>query len=164
MGGRCEAPFESLRLLRFVNLRSASSNQQIKKVLKELKPSVLLTLYGPNSDSGSYSKEATFDGIDEFAVNRDVLHREISELRVFKTDHELAVLRYVSKLSSDAHVEVMKRIRPGMMEYQLEALFQFFCAYNGGARFMAYTCICGSGKNSAILHYGNNSIRFSIQF
>lgn len=111
-------------------------------------------MFGLNSDSGIHSKEATFDGIGGFTVNRDVLHREISELRVFKTDHELEVLRYVSKVSSDAHVEVMKRIRPGMMEYQLEALFQFFCGYNGGARFMAYTCICGSGKNSAILHYG----------
>lgn len=112
-------------------------------------------MYGLNSDSGSYSKPATFDGIDEFTVNRDILHHEISELRVFKTDHELEVLRYVSKVSSDAHVEVMKRTRPGMYEYQLEALFQFFCAYNGGARLMAYTCVCGSGQNGAILHYGN---------
>ena len=134
----------------------------------------MLTLYGLNSDSGSYSKEATFNGIHEFTVDKNILHREISELRVFKTDYELGkklifkknliktnffkkyldVLRYVSKVSSESHKEVMKRIRPGMQEYQLEAIFQFFCAYNGGSRFMAYTCICGSGKNSAILHYG----------
>ena len=62
---------------------------QIKKILKELNPDVLLTLYGLNSDSGSYSKPATFDGIGEFKVNKDLLHREISELRVFKTQYEL---------------------------------------------------------------------------
>ena len=60
----------------------------------------------------------------------------------------------MSKISSNAHKEVMKRIQPSMKEYQLEAIFQFFCAYEGGSRFTAYTCVCGSGRNSAILHYG----------
>lgn len=130
--------------------------EDVKKVLKQQNSDVLLTLYGINSDSGSYSKPATFDGINEFNVDRDILHPVISELRVFKTDLELEVLRYVCKVSSEAHKEVMKRIKPKMKEYQLESIFQFFCSYYGGARFMAYTCICGSGKNSSVLHYGHS--------
>ena len=40
--------------------------------------------------------------------------------RVFKTPEELEVLRYCNRISSEAHKEVMTKIRPGMKEYQLE--------------------------------------------
>lgn len=74
--------------------------------------------------------------------------------RVFKTDLEIEVLRYVCGISSRAHIEVMKKIRAGMKEYQCEAIFTQYCYYNGGCRHCAYTCICGSGLNGAVLHYG----------
>ena len=74
--------------------------------------------------------------------------------RVIKTPQELRVLRYAARVSTNAHIEVMKRARPGMKEYQLEALFMYNCYYFGGCRHVAYTCICGTGSNSAILHYG----------
>jgi Xaa-Pro dipeptidase len=48
------------------------------------------------------------------------LYPIIAELRVFKTDRELDVLRYSSKIGCDAHRDVMKSIRPNMYEYQLE--------------------------------------------
>ncbi|CAG0904769.1 unnamed protein product, partial [Darwinula stevensoni] len=74
--------------------------------------------------------------------------------RVIKTSQELRVLRYAARVSTNAHIEVMKRARPGMKEYQLEALFMYNCYYFGGCRHVAYTCICGTGSNAAILHYG----------
>ena len=52
--------------------------------------------------------------------------------RVHKTDLELEVLRYTNRISSEAHKEVMRRIRPGMHEYQLESIFQQYCYANGG--------------------------------
>jgi methionine aminopeptidase len=35
---------------------------------------------------------------------------------------EVDILRFASKIASEAHIEVMKQCRPGMLEYQLEVL------------------------------------------
>nr|XP_054748955.1 xaa-Pro dipeptidase-like [Lytechinus pictus] len=131
-------------------------SQDITSALASYKPSVLLTLRGLNSDSGKHSKEATFDGIEKFRVNNYILHPNIAECRVFKTPEELKVLRYVCQVSSRAHIEVMKNIRPGMYEYQLESLFRNYCYSQGGCRFMSYSCIAASGCSAAILHYGHS--------
>ena len=54
-----------------------------------------------------------------------------------------------------AHVEVMRAVKPGMMEYQLESLFQHHTYTHGGCRHMSYTCICACGPSAAVLHYGH---------
>ncbi|XP_075216120.1 dipeptidase C isoform X3 [Lycorma delicatula] len=130
-------------------------NDQIKDVLKSLNPKKLLTLHGLNTDSGYTCKEAVFEGISEFNVDNSILHPEIAECRVIKTPEEIEVIRYTNKISSEAHKVVMQKIHPGMYEYQGEAIFLEYCYYVGGARSEAYTCICGSGENAAILHYGH---------
>uniref|UniRef100_A0A2R8ME09 Xaa-Pro dipeptidase n=1 Tax=Callithrix jacchus TaxID=9483 RepID=A0A2R8ME09_CALJA len=116
---------------------------EIANVLTSRKPSVLLTLRGVNTDSGSICREASFEGISKFKVNNTILHPEIVECRVFKTDMELEVLRYTNKISSEAHCEVMKAIKVGMKEYELESLFEHYCYSRGGMRHSSYTCICG---------------------
>ncbi|KAL4234605.1 hypothetical protein ACF0H5_006246 [Mactra antiquata] len=128
---------------------------EIAKVLKEKSPSVLLTLRGLNTDSGKYCREAAFDGISEFSVNNELLHPDISECRVFKSDMELEMLRYTNRISSEAHKEVMRNVQPGMYEYQMESMFRHYCYFQGGLRNLSYTCICGSGENGAVLHYGH---------
>ena len=65
-----------------------------------------------------------------------------SPSRVIKSPRELTVLRYVNQVSSAAHCEVMRAIRPGMIEYKMESLFQHFCYARGGMRRVSYTCIC----------------------
>ncbi|XP_039744521.1 xaa-Pro dipeptidase isoform X2 [Pteropus medius] len=91
----------------------------------------------------------------KFNVNNTILHPEIVECRVFKTDMELEVLRYTNKISSEAHREVMKAVKVGMKEYEMESLFEHYCYSQGGMRHSSYTCICSSGENAAVLHYGH---------
>lgn len=62
-----------------------------------------------------------------FTVDTILLYPLMAELRVLKTDHELAVLRYASKCANEAHKEVMRHIRPNMYEYQLERWGLFYC-------------------------------------
>jgi len=129
--------------------------EDIDQFLKAKNAKLLLTLRGTNTDSKKTTREAKFPNIASFEVNNALLHPVIAELRVFKTDMELEVIRYTNRISSDAHKEVMRSIKPGDMEYQMESLFSHYCYWNGGMRHVSYTCICGSGPNGAILHYGH---------
>jgi len=129
--------------------------EDIVSVLKECNPSVLLALNGVNTDSSLTVREAAFDGISQFTVNNKLLHPEIAECRMIKSDLELEVLRYVTKISSDAHIHVMRTVHAGMMEYQAEATFLNYVYLVGGCRHVGYTCICSSGDNGSILHYGH---------
>ncbi|XP_054725029.1 xaa-Pro dipeptidase-like [Uloborus diversus] len=127
----------------------------IASVMFSLQPEVLLTLHGVNTDSGKETQEAVFEGIADFRVDNKVLHPAMAECRVFKSPLEIEIIRYANRISSEAHKEVMRRIRPGMKEYQLESIFLHYCYYMGGCRNVSYTCICGSGENGAVLHYGH---------
>lgn len=66
-------------------------------------------------------------------------------------------MRYASRISSEAHRSVMRKVKGGMYEYQAEAMFKHYIHYVGGSRHVAYTCICASGGNGAVLHYGHAS-------
>lgn len=128
---------------------------ELEAVLRGLKPERLLLLSGKNTDSGDVSAPARFPGIDVFPTDTASLHPELVECRLLKSEAELALLRSVNLVSSAAHVEVMRRCRPGVYEYQLEAAFLHEIYAKGGCRFTAYTCICGCGPNSSVLHYGH---------
>lgn len=130
-------------------------SDQLYEVLNKKNPCTLLTLHGLNTDSGSYSVPASFVGIEKFEVNKEILHQQISECRVFKSDLELEVMRYTNKISSEAHKEVMKNVKPGSFEFQMESIFGDYCYRRGGMRHMSYTCICATGENASVLHYGH---------
>lgn len=115
----------------------------------------VLVLKGTNSDSGKATCCAHFDGIDKLRTDSNILYPIICELRAVKTEKELSVLCYIARVSSRAHKHVMKTVRAGMKEYQCESTFLNYCYYNYGCRHVSYTCICGSGLNGSILHYGH---------
>lgn len=77
----------------------------------------LYVLHGLNTDSGLYTMTtATFEGIDEFPVDKESLHPHMTECRVFKSAAEIDILRHVSQVSSAAHVDVMRYAKPSMTE------------------------------------------------
>ncbi|KAJ8983068.1 hypothetical protein NQ317_007110 [Molorchus minor] len=128
---------------------------ELDGVLQKLNRDSLLTLRGVNTDSGFAAKEATFSGIEKYNVDNATLFPVIADLRVHKTKYELEVLKYVIEVSSAAHRHVMRITKKGMYEYQCESEFLNYCYKIGGCRHVSYTCICGSGTNGAILHYGH---------
>ncbi|XP_020973001.1 LOW QUALITY PROTEIN: xaa-Pro dipeptidase [Arachis ipaensis] len=68
---------------------------------------------------------------------------------------EIALIQYANDISSEAHVEIMRKAKVGMKEYQLESMFLHHTYMYGGCRHCSYTCICATGDNSAVLHYGH---------
>ena len=79
----------------------------------------------------------------------------VHEMRVMKSAEELEIMQTAADIAAEAHVEAMKAARPGMQEYQIEALIEQIFRKRGAAG-PAYTSIVGAGPNATVLHYINN--------
>ena len=82
----------------------------------------------------------------------------LNEMRLFKDEHELDIMRRAAAISTSAHRRAMQFTRPDQFEYQVEAeLLHEFCSH--GARHPAYTSIVAGGANACVLHYVGNNAR-----
>jgi Xaa-Pro aminopeptidase len=79
----------------------------------------------------------------------------VHEMRVIKSDEEIEIMQVAADIAAEAHVEAMKAVRPGMKEYEVEALIEQIFRRRG-ANGPAYTSIVGAGANATVLHYINN--------
>ena len=86
---------------------------------------------------------------------RDV-RAAVNDMRLFKDEHELAVMRRAAQISSAAHARAMRFAEPGMREYQVEAELMHEFLRNG-ARSPAYGSIVAAGANACVLHYRDNT-------
>lgn len=92
--------------------------------VKAAAPESLLVMQGRNTDSGATYTPASFSGIEAFRVDSTTLFPVLADQRVFKTEAEVAVMRYANDLSSEAHLAVMRACKAGMWEFQLESIFR----------------------------------------
>jgi Xaa-Pro aminopeptidase len=98
------------------------------------------------------------------ALNRKPIHPPqtiidpatiVHEMRVLKSDDEIALMQRAADIAAEAHREAMKAARAGMKEYEVEALIELIFKRRGAAA-PAYTSIIGAGANATVLHYINN--------
>jgi Xaa-Pro aminopeptidase len=78
------------------------------------------------------------------------------ELRVTKDTGEIALIRKATDATVEAHKAAMRSARPGMTENELSAIMQYEFQRRG-CETPAYAPIVGSGFNSTVLHYSQNS-------
>ena len=90
----------------------------------------------------------------EFLMLDHLLH----DLRLFKSNEELKLMRKAAAISAQAHRRAMRACRPGRFEYELEAeiMHEFL---SQGCAAAAYNSIVGGGANACILHYVDNRER-----
>jgi len=79
----------------------------------------------------------------------------MSKLRGIKQPEEIAIMEKAVNMSVAGHNEVMKSVKPGMTEYQAQAVMEYMFKKNG-SEYVGYGSINGSGENTCILHYETN--------
>lgn len=94
-------------------------------------------------------------------TNRFPLHRKerlapfMTSLRLIKEPEEVKVMRYACQITGNAFNRVLKFVKPGLHEFEIEAeiTHEFLKA---GAVGHAYYPIVASGENACFLHYITN--------
>jgi Xaa-Pro aminopeptidase len=81
----------------------------------------------------------------------------IGEMRLHKSEEEIAMMQRAADIAADAHVLAMKKVKPGMNEFQVESLMESYMR-DKGANGVAYNSIVGGGDNATILHYVENNM------
>ncbi|AFF25347.1 TPA: Xaa-Pro aminopeptidase [Pasteurella multocida] len=81
----------------------------------------------------------------------------LDEMRLFKSNNEIALMQQAGQISALAHIRAMQKTRPNRLEYEIEGeLLHEFNRF--GARFPSYNAIVAGGENACILHYTENDM------
>ena len=81
----------------------------------------------------------------------------LGEMRLHKTEKEVGMMQRAADIAAEAHVLAMKKVKPGMNEFQVESLIEAYMREKGASG-VAYNSIIGGGDNATILHYVENNM------
>lgn len=79
----------------------------------------------------------------------------MSRLRTIKSQLEIEQMQKAVNITEQGFRSVLQNVKPGMMEYEIEALLSYEFTRNGANGF-AYEPIVASGLDSCVLHYTKN--------
>ncbi len=105
-------------------------------------------------------EESNLSQIREVAprANFEDVRPAIAAMRQVKAPTEISLLERAIELTMNAHQAAASIIRPGAMEYEVEATIEYEFRQGGAAR-PAFPSIVGSGPFASILHYDRNDRR-----
>ncbi|QWG66694.1 aminopeptidase P family protein [Bacillus mycoides] len=86
------------------------------------------------------------------------VYPHICELRVFKTEEEIEIIKEAIAVTKEGIYNVLKHAKADVMEYELEAHFDFTLK-SSGIKHHAFNTILASGKNATVLHYEDNDVQ-----
>ncbi|WP_370088771.1 aminopeptidase P N-terminal domain-containing protein [Ekhidna sp.] len=88
-------------------------------------------------------------------IDMETLDQIMKDLRGIKTKEEIELLRKAVDISCIGQAEVMKAMKPGLSEREVQGIHEFvFKKYQ--AEYEGYPSIVGEGNNGCILHYIEN--------
>ncbi len=88
-------------------------------------------------------------------VKLQSLYDILAAMRLVKSEEELVQLREACRITGEGWVEILSQVKPGMGEWEIEALLS--AAYiRRRARKFSFHPIIASGKDTCVLHYISN--------
>jgi Xaa-Pro aminopeptidase len=86
--------------------------------------------------------------------------RALHEMRLRKDPSELNTMRRAAAISALGHRAAITATRPGVNEYEIEAIAEY-AYFSNGAQSVAYPSVVAGGDNATILHYNSNRMRLN---
>ena len=111
-----------------------------------------------STETDEFLKEASFNSklvIPDFNFNFVFLNKFITNQREIKSREEIDLITKAVKISTVGQNEVMKAVKSGMSEREIQGIHQYVYKRYGAAH-EGYPSIVGAGENSCILHYITN--------
>jgi len=146
---------------------SGIKNVQWLEEFERLLPSMMK--YALHVYLGCHEENRTFDEVPlrdarfaKWMLEQYPLHKYerlnflMAEMRQIKESEEIEFILQAINISSDAFKKIAKAIKPGIYEYEAEALFGYEFVMSG-AEGHAFQPIVASGKNACVLHYSSNN-------
>lgn len=109
----------------------------------------------PLSDSHAFAKDV-HEKYPHIVIKN--IYDNIVNMRMIKSSEEIENIKKAIGITYDGIKNMMRNAKPGMMEYELEAYFDFSLKSHG-VRQYAFDTIAASGKNGTVLHYSDNNCR-----
>ncbi|MDP4221829.1 MAG: aminopeptidase P N-terminal domain-containing protein, partial [Bacteroidota bacterium] len=144
-------------------LEETGSSQFAQEFTGRLLVSPLKTVYidmekpalvnAPLSDNEQLIKMARDHGATFTVLSPSTI---IKPMLSVKSPAEIELTRKAVEITAEAQREAIRSLKPDMYEYQLEAVVRYVFSVNG-SKSLSFPTIIGSGINSVVLHWMENS-------
>ena len=128
---------------------------EVTKLLATGRPVVYTELAASGETSPSADALAFLKHSTAMVFFQDV-KKMITDERTVKDAGEIALIHKAVDASLAAHMAAMKAVKPNVKEYEISALMEYEWGRRGCER-PSYASIVGSGHNSTVLHYSENT-------
>jgi Xaa-Pro aminopeptidase len=133
------------------DVRSSQTARAFIRETARASGTLLLPRYRAPRDSIVLKELGLTDSVGQ-SFSRKPLGGHLAALRQVKDADEIARLRRAIDITAEAQREAMKSARPGMWEYELEAIIEYTFRRRGAER-VGFPTIVGTGINATTLHY-----------
>jgi Xaa-Pro aminopeptidase len=135
-----------------------SMRDQLVRLLPQPRATIYTDVPGPGETSNSQTPMEWLSRANAFPLGLSLqdIRPLLASLRTYKDAGEVDLIRKAVNASVAAHLAAMHTMKPGTTEREISALMQYEWGKRGCER-PAYAPIVGSGFNSTVLHYSDDS-------